>query len=183
MFLRACRISQGRIAGGSSLFQDAGQIFGAQRGIHVQKRRNVLDHSRFILADLQLSILRLTEKHRQQISALEHNIYPRPRIVMSEIARTWGQRAAEKRDRIEKSIPPEWTIQIPPSGESVINFPLKSGILSPQELEITNSSATHLVKKLAAGELKSVDVTLAFCKRAALAHQLVGTLFSVSSTP
>jgi amidase len=93
------------------------------------------------------------------------------------MASSWEEQAAEKRTRIENSIPPEWIIQDLPSGDSVINFPSKSGHLSPQELEITNSSATDLVKKLATGDLKSVDVTLAFCKRAALAHQLVGLHF------
>ncbi|KAL1964320.1 hypothetical protein VTN77DRAFT_7140 [Rasamsonia byssochlamydoides] len=85
----------------------------------------------------------------------------------------WEQLAADKRAQIDKSIPAEWKIQNKPEGDSVLDFPAKSGILSPKELEITNTSATELVAKLASGELKSVDVTLAFCKRAALAHQLV----------
>lgn len=55
----------------------------------------------------------------------------------------------------------------------MVNFPSENGLLSAEELQITNSSATDLTKKLAVGQLKSVDVTLAFCKRAALAHQLV----------
>jgi len=54
-----------------------------------------------------------------------------------------------------------------------MQVPVESGILSPRELEITNSSAVDLASELACGRLKSVDVTLAFCKRAALAHQLV----------
>lgn len=85
----------------------------------------------------------------------------------------WEQIAADKRARIDKSIPPEWKIQNKPEGDSFFDFPAKSGILSEKELEITNMPATELVAKLASGELKSVDVTLAFCKRAALAHQLV----------
>jgi len=58
----------------------------------------------------------------------------------------------------------------------VMDFPAKSGIMSPEELAITESSAVDLVKKLAASELSSVAVTTAFCKRAALAHQLVSRL-------
>jgi amidase len=85
----------------------------------------------------------------------------------------WEQIAADKRARIDKSIPAEWKIQSKPEGDSVMDFPAKSGILSPKELEITTAPATELVAKLASGELKSVDVTLAFCKRAALAHQVV----------
>lgn len=86
---------------------------------------------------------------------------------------SWEQLAADKRARLDKTIPPEWRIQTLPSGDSVLDYPAQSGILSPKELEITGTAATELVAKLTTGELKSVEVTLAFCKRAALAHQLV----------
>ncbi|RMJ21271.1 Acetamidase [Aspergillus sp. HF37] len=86
---------------------------------------------------------------------------------------SWEQRAAEKRARLDKAIPAEWKIQSPPAQDSLFDYPDKCGILSPKELEITKSSASELVPKLATGALKSVDVTLAFCKRAALAQQLV----------
>lgn len=89
------------------------------------------------------------------------------------MAPSWEERAADKRKRIDDSIPKEWRIQNLPQGDSVLDFPQKSGLLSSQELAITQSSASDLVKRLAAGELKAVDVTVAFCKRAALAHQLV----------
>lgn len=85
---------------------------------------------------------------------------------------TWEHLAAEKRARIDKAIPTEWKIS-QPAQSCVMDVPAKSGILSPEELKITESTATDLVNKLANGELKAVDVTLAFCKRAALAHQLV----------
>ena len=89
------------------------------------------------------------------------------------MAGSWHERAADKRRRIDQSIPDAWKIESPPIGDSVFDFPGKSGLLSAKELTITESTATDLVKKLATGELKSVEVTLAFCKRAALAHQLV----------
>lgn len=89
------------------------------------------------------------------------------------MATTWEERAADKRNRIDDSIPREWRIQNLPTDDSVFDFPERSGLLSNQELAITQSSASDLVKKLAQGELKAVDVTIAFCKRAALAHQLV----------
>ncbi|KAF2833502.1 acetamidase [Ophiobolus disseminans] len=84
----------------------------------------------------------------------------------------WKDLAADKRSRISKSIPSDWVIQDVPKSDSVFDYPKTSGIFSAQELELTNSTATELVAKLAKGELKSVDVTLAFCKRAALAQQL-----------
>jgi amidase len=94
-------------------------------------------------------------------------------LELLAMASSWEERAADKRNRINDSIPQEWKIQSPPTEDSVLDFPKNSGILSDQELAITESSASDLVRKLAQGELKAVDVTVAFCKRAALAHQLV----------
>lgn len=88
---------------------------------------------------------------------------------------TWEHLAAEKRGCIDKSIPSEWKIS-QPAQASVMDVPANSGILSAEELKITESTATELVNKLAKGKLRAVDVTLAFCKRAALAHQLVSFL-------
>jgi hypothetical protein len=85
----------------------------------------------------------------------------------------WEEIAADKRARLAKTIPAEWKVQDLPAEDSVFDFPKASGLLSAEELEITGSSATDLVAKLAKGELKSVDVTRAFCKRAALAQQVV----------
>nr|AAK29061.1 acetamidase [Aspergillus rugulosus] len=85
---------------------------------------------------------------------------------------SWEELAADKRARLAKTIPDGWKIQTLPAEDSVIDFPKKSGILSEAELKITEASAADLVAKLAAGQLTSVEVTLAFCKRAAIAQQL-----------
>lgn len=85
----------------------------------------------------------------------------------------WKETAADKKERIDKSIPDEWRIKSKDVGDSVMDYPAKSDILSKEELAITDSTAVDLVDKMAKGELKSADVTRAFCKRAALAHQLV----------
>ncbi|KAE8356021.1 Acetamidase [Aspergillus coremiiformis] len=84
----------------------------------------------------------------------------------------WESAAADKRARLQKSIPEEWKIKSPIEGPA-IDVPDQLSVLSPSEMKITNSSAMELVVQLANGTLKSVDVTLAFCKRAALAYQLV----------
>lgn len=86
---------------------------------------------------------------------------------------TWEQTASDKKSRIDKTIPKEWLLKSKISDVSVMHVPVESGILSKEELAITESTAVDLVARMAAGELKSVDVTTAFCKRAALAHQLV----------
>ncbi|KAF7713053.1 Acetamidase [Penicillium ucsense] len=89
------------------------------------------------------------------------------------MAPSWQELAADKQKRINDSIPQEWRITELPSGDSVFDFPAKSGILSTRELEITEATASDLVQQLAQGKLKAVEVTVAFCKRAALAHQLL----------
>jgi amidase len=88
---------------------------------------------------------------------------------------TWEKIAADKRSRLAASIPVEWRIRSSPTTDSMIEYPKNSGLLTSEELAITESSATDLVKELAAGKLSSVAVTTAFCKRAALAHQLVSS--------
>ncbi|KAL4805918.1 Acetamidase [Aspergillus unguis] len=84
----------------------------------------------------------------------------------------WKSIAAEKRARLAQSIPQEWRIKDLPTTDSVMDFPASSGILSVKELEITDYSAADLVASLASGKLTAVEVTTAFCKRAALAQQL-----------
>jgi amidase len=85
----------------------------------------------------------------------------------------WQDRAAEKRARIQASIPKEWLAPNPGPKTSAVELIASSDLLTPKEVEITRSAATDLVRKLGTGELTSVDVTLAFCKRAALVHQAV----------
>lgn len=89
---------------------------------------------------------------------------------------SWEERAADKRSRIAESIPQEWRIKTLPTDDNVMDYPKKSGIMTDEELSITESSATELVARLAAGQLTSAAVTTAFCKRAAVAHQLVFTI-------
>lgn len=74
-----------------------------------------------------------------------------------------------KREQQASRIPKEWLLpaeSIPPPGTlNVLDIPRKCGILDEQDLKITeNYDATALVEELAAGRLKSVDVTRAFCK-------------------
>lgn len=89
----------------------------------------------------------------------------------------WEEIGALKRKALLESIPKEWLIPgniMPPDSQlNVMDFPEKSGWFTQKELEITNTSAVDLVQKLAKGEWSSEEVTLAFCKRASAAHQLV----------
>jgi Asp-tRNA(Asn)/Glu-tRNA(Gln) amidotransferase A subunit family amidase len=62
----------------------------------------------------------------------------------------------------------------------VLNIPSQSGLLSRQELEITeNYDAWGLTQLIAGGRLTSKEVTVAFCKRAAIAQQCVNCLTEI----
>ncbi|CAN6656440.1 hypothetical protein TRVA0_029S00342 [Trichomonascus vanleenenianus] len=60
--------------------------------------------------------------------------------------------------------------------EDVTNFPYESGLFSDKELEITDSSASNILKNIADRTWSSVETVRAFSKRAAYAHQLVNCL-------
>lgn len=86
---------------------------------------------------------------------------------------SWQDVAATRKAQVLDAIPQEWRLKETPTGDSFMSVPTDSGILSADELAITESSAADLVRDLAAGKLTSVAVATAFCKRAALAHQTV----------
>ncbi|KAF5573256.1 glutamyl-tRNA(gln) amidotransferase subunit A [Fusarium pseudoanthophilum] len=74
----------------------------------------------------------------------------------------WKSLVAKKKGELEAAIPQEWRIKNFPTDNSVMSFPKDSGILTSEELVITESPATELVQDLAAGKLTSVAVTTAF---------------------
>lgn len=101
---------------------------------------------------------------------------------------TWELAAAKKRESLAASLPSEWLVPknlLPPdSQDDVTSWPETSGWFTEKELAITNSDAADLIPKLASGELKSLEVTKAFCKKAVAAHQLVSTpLLSSAQLP
>jgi amidase len=75
----------------------------------------------------------------------------------------------------DSQIPKEWLLKSLPDSTvtNVMEVPYTCGIMSDIELALTEKDATELLAMMAKGELKSYDVTLAFCKRAAIAQQLV----------
>ncbi|RAL06112.1 amidase [Aspergillus ibericus CBS 121593] len=82
---------------------------------------------------------------------------------------------ARKRRECQEKIPSEWTLSrdllaVPPHLLEY-DLPRRSGILSEDELDLTeNFSATQLLAKLASGQVSSLEVTTAFCKRATIAQ-------------
>lgn len=89
----------------------------------------------------------------------------------------WEEAASAKRAALAELIPTEYRIprdQLPPESQlDVTTWPKGSGWFSSTELEITDSSATDILKQVACKTWTSEEVTRAFCKRAAAAQQLV----------
>ncbi|KAG5727449.1 Acetamidase [Termitomyces sp. T112] len=93
----------------------------------------------------------------------------------------WQHLAASKKARQQASIPKEWILKNIPSQHelNVLTFPESCGLLTPQEVEITNTHVDVLLDKLASAEWSSVAVTTAFGKRAIIAHQLTNCLTEI----
>ncbi len=91
------------------------------------------------------------------------------------VATHWKDRArAKKRQQLE-SIPKDWVLtNLPDKSQlDVSDFPRTCGLLSEREMEITESDVEVILSKLSKGTWSAVEVTMAFSKRAVIAHQLV----------
>ncbi|KAI9040166.1 putative acetamidase [Aspergillus affinis] len=90
------------------------------------------------------------------------------------MAPIYEQLAAQKRADQLSLIPPEWRLNPIPSVESAPNaLTYLRRILTPAELSLTEETDINvLLRKLHSRELSSLELTKAFAKRAALAHQL-----------
>ncbi|KAI8946103.1 putative fatty-acid amide hydrolase [Xylaria longipes] len=101
---------------------------------------------------------------------------------MSSTSKDYRIIAADKVSQRRSKIPDAWLIS-PDAAENVTNFikiPTTCGVLSDVECEITsNYDATALLAKLKAGTFSVEQVTVAFCKRAAIAQQLVNCLTEI----
>lgn len=86
----------------------------------------------------------------------------------------WEEVASRRREEITSAIPPEYLVpRNLLQNENLVDLPYKCGILSPHELSITSLSATELLRLIHNETYTAVEVTTAFCKRAAIAHQAV----------
>lgn len=98
-------------------------------------------------------------------------------------SKPWQDIASEQQRLRDSQIPKEWILESLPaeSMANVMNVPYTCGLMTKKELALTEKDATDLLAMMARGELKSHDLTLAFCKRAAIAQQLVSlSLFRTS---
>lgn len=87
----------------------------------------------------------------------------------------WQEAAEAKRQAILEAIPKKWRMErIPPVEKQVdVTGGYIHQYLSPQEIEITEADAVAIASHTTLGEWSAVEVTEAFCHRAAIAHQLV----------
>jgi amidase len=96
------------------------------------------------------------------------------------MTQTWSDIASSAQKSLLDSIPAKWRLPQPldSSLTDVRSVPATCGLLTDQQLEITEQTASELMAQLREGKLSSVDVTEAFCARAAIAHQCVNRILS-----
>lgn len=84
--------------------------------------------------------------------------------------------ARGKQEQRRQRIPKTWILaEEHLASSNLLRVPQVCGILTDRELEITGKyDAVDLVEKIANGSFSAREVTVAFCKRAAIAQQLVG---------
>ncbi|KAL5334693.1 amidase signature domain-containing protein [Aspergillus crustosus] len=95
----------------------------------------------------------------------------------------WESIAAKKRQALKDLIPSEWVIPaaiFPPEDQlDVTTFPRESGFFTDRELELTSTPAQTILSNLSSGSWTAEEVTLAFCKAAAVAQQLTNCLSEI----
>lgn len=101
----------------------------------------------------------------------------------------WQTKVLAKQAAIKARFPKEWLLPVEvleslpsplPTSKvdlNTLDIPRRSGLLNEREIEITEAyDVKQLLAKLASGDLTSLEVTLAFSKRAAIAQQLTNCL-------
>ncbi len=97
--------------------------------------------------------------------------------IPSKNSKPWDQIAADKRNDNLAKIPQDWllkpdVIEASKKHRSIAGWFIES-LLDIDTLRITGLDPVEIIDSIAAGTLSSLEVTTAFCKRAAFAHQLV----------
>lgn len=89
----------------------------------------------------------------------------------------WKARAAAKRADTLNKIYPQWRLSAQDlkraSEQKDLTGPFIQGFLNQQEVSIVSMDTVPIVNAIKQGRFTSVQVTTAFCKAAAVAHQIV----------
>jgi amidase len=91
-------------------------------------------------------------------------------------AASWSEIGLIKRQKRDRLIPKSWRIDTSSYAErnNVLDVPPTCGILTEKEIDITsNFDAVDIVENIRESVFSAEEVTVAFCKRAAIAQQLV----------
>ena len=127
----------------------------------------------------------------QPDASLPHNSAGRPdskvRVFFGEICSMANDQersesveavCARAQKGVIDAIPEKWRIDVQhwKRNTDARGVPEACGILTQKQLKITGQDATSLLSELYAGEVSAVEVTEAFCARAAVAHQMVNCL-------
>ncbi|KAF8601153.1 general amidase [Ceratobasidium sp. AG-I] len=92
----------------------------------------------------------------------------------------WKIRARVRKEQQFDLIPAEWRITVSDDQQNVTRVPYECGLLTPLELEITDTlDVEEILSKLRSGSWSSVQVTTAFYKRAIIAQQTTNCLTEI----
>ena len=99
-------------------------------------------------------------------------------------AKSYLEIAKGKREQRQKRIPKAWLLsQDQLQSRDLLNLPEHCGILTEREFRITQThDAVDIVNGIASGKLSAREVAVAFCKRAAIAQQMVSLRSSLDVT-
>ncbi|KAK3398744.1 amidase signature domain-containing protein [Sordaria brevicollis] len=95
----------------------------------------------------------------------------------------WEARAAKKREDTLAKIPAEWRLSAADlefaAQQRDLTGPFVERFLEPEVIDIVKTDSVPLVNDIRAGKRSAVEVTKAFCKTAAVAHQINNCLLEI----
>ncbi|TEY34599.1 hypothetical protein BOTCAL_0623g00020 [Botryotinia calthae] len=90
---------------------------------------------------------------------------------------TWQSIATRRQQEIKSSIPSEWLLPTDLlQSKRPLDLVKTCGLLNEREVKIVYSTAVDLLEKMRTREYTAVEVTTAFCKASAVAHQATNCL-------
>lgn len=96
---------------------------------------------------------------------------------MSDVEESWQDKAAAKKAAILASIPAEWRLSAAQlmlaEGQRNITGSFIQQFLDDADIAIISLDSVPIVEAIKSRKLSAVQVTRAFCKTAAIAHQIV----------
>lgn len=98
-------------------------------------------------------------------------------MAITAIPKGWRELAQVCIDIQQKSIPKQYELpsgQVPPKDRrNVLNVPAESGILTTEEIRMTEQDASSLLEKYKSGQWTVKQVVTAFLKKTTIIQQLV----------